>query len=409
MRMVGALICLGVLVAGCGGTQELLRPTRSDKLYEAVTARGSQLVSVIDSRSHSTDRRLPLGVPTGDWRHIYSIVSTSLIDTDPQTGATRSSIQLQGTYQLPPATANGLPGGLSPNGQWLVVEAFDGSANGMPSSTHMLVIDTTTSKVWRKIDLRGYFRFDAVSNDGDRLYLIQHLNGKEYYVRLYDVMGGKLDDNIVVDKRDGNQAMVGTRLSGVATPDGHWLFSMYVREHESPFIHALSLDGPYAFCLDLPGHGYVDSGAEMHWSLAINRDGSRLYAANPATGAVAVISPGANGAPAVLRTARFDKAMSVAGNAAAANAAVVSADGATLVAAGPAGIAWIDTTSLRVRAHALADWSVSSLGLSPGEQNLYAIGDDGRIAVISMATTSVSAKFDPAEGRPMSLMRVAAA
>ena len=46
MRMVGALICLGVLVAGCGGTQELLRPTRSDKLYEAVTARGSQLVSV---------------------------------------------------------------------------------------------------------------------------------------------------------------------------------------------------------------------------------------------------------------------------------------------------------------------------------------------------------------------------
>ena len=32
MRMVGALICLGVLVADCGGTQELLRPTRSDKL-----------------------------------------------------------------------------------------------------------------------------------------------------------------------------------------------------------------------------------------------------------------------------------------------------------------------------------------------------------------------------------------
>ena len=302
-----------------------------------------------------------------------------------------------------------MPGGLSPNGQWLVVEAFDESANGMPSSTHMLVIDTTTSRVWRKIDLRGYFRFDAVSNDGDRLYLIQHLNGKEYYVRLYDVIGGKLDDNIVVDKSDGNQAMVGTRLSGVATPDGHWLFSMYVREHESPFIHALSLDGPYAFCLDLPGHGYVDSGAEMHWSLAINSDGSHLYAANPATGAVAVISPGANSAPAVLRTARFDKAMSVAGNAAAANAAVVSADGATLVAAGPTGIAWIDTASLRVRAHALADWSVSSLGLSPGEQNLYAIGDDGRIAVISMATTSVSAKFDPAEGRPMSLMRVAAA
>src|SRR5438046_5349373 len=168
MRMVGALICLGVLVPGCGAAQERVPSTRSDKLYEAVTARGSQLVSVIDSRSHSTDRRLPLGVPTGDWRHIYSIVSTSLIDTDPQTGATRSSIQLQGTYQLPPATANGLPGGLSPNGQWLVAEAFDGSANGMPSSTHMLVIDTTTSRVWRKIDLGGYFGLTPATNTAIR-------------------------------------------------------------------------------------------------------------------------------------------------------------------------------------------------------------------------------------------------
>src|SRR2546427_661024 len=260
MRMVGALICLGVLVAGCGGTQELLRPTRSDKLYEAVTARGSQLLSVID---------------------------------------------------------------------------------------------TTTSRVWRKIALRGYFRFDAVSNDGDRLYLIQHLNGKEYYVRLYDVIGGKLDDNIVVDKSDGNQAMVGTRLSGVATPDGHWLFSMYVREHESPFIHALSLDGPYAFCLDLPGDGYVDSAAEMRWSLAITGDGSRIYAANPATRVVAVISTGANSVPSVLRTARFERAISPNAKVSGANAAVVSRDGRTLVVGGPSGVPWIDTSSLQVRAHAL--------------------------------------------------------
>src|SRR5437762_2872311 len=407
MRMVGALICLGVLVAGCGGTQELLRPTRSDKLYEAVTARGSQLVSVIDSRSHSTDRRLPLGVPTGDWRHIYSIVSTSLIDTDPQTGATRSSIQLQGTYQLPPATANGLPGGLSPNGQWLVVEAFDGSANGMPSSTHMLVIDTTTSRVWRKIDLGGYFRFDAVSNDGDRLYLIQHLNGKEYYVRLYDAIGGRLDENIVVDKSDGNQAMVGTRLSGIATSDGHMLFSMYVREHESPFIHALSLDGPFAFCLDLPGDGYADSAAELRWSLAMTGDGSRIYAANPATGVVAVISTGANSVPSVLRAARFERAISPNAKISGANAAVVSRDGKTLVVGGASGVTWIDTSSLQVRSHALTGWHVSSVGLSPNGQHLYAVGDDGRIAEISMADAAVTSRFDPSAGEPLALMRVA--
>ena len=401
MRVVGALICLGVLVTGCGGTQQILRQTRGDKLYEAVSTHSSQVVSVIDSRSHTADRRLPMGVPTSDWKHLYSVASTSLVDTDPQTGATLNTMPLGGAYKLPAATANGVPGGLAPNGMWLVVESIDSS------QSHMLIVNTTTSTVRRKIDLDGYFQFDAISNDGDRLYLIQHLNGREYYVRLYDVIGGRLDENIVVDKSDGNQAMVGTRLSGIATPDGHMLFSMYVREHENPFIHALSLDGPFAFCLDLPGGGYADSAAEMRWSLAITGDGSRIYAANPATGVVAVISTGANSVPSVLRTARFERAISPNAKVSGANAAVVSRDGKTLVVGGASGVTWIDTSSLQVRAHALTGWHVSSVGLSPNGQNLYAVGDDGRIAAISMTDATVTSRFDPSAGQPMALMRVA--
>src|SRR5438270_824643 len=278
MRVVGALICLGVLVAGCGGTQQILRQTRGDKLYEAVSTHSSQVVSGIDSRSHTADRRLPMGVPTSDWSHLYSVASTSLVDTDPQTGATLSTMPLGGAYHLPAATANGVPGGLAPNGMWLVVESIDSS------QSHMLIVNTTTSTVRRKIDLDGYFQFDAISNDGDRLYLIQHLNGREYYVRLYDVIGGRLDENIVVDKSDGK----------------------------------------------------------------------------------------------------------------------------TLVVGGPSGVAWIDTSSLHVRAQALTDWRVSSLGLSPNGQNLYAVGDGGRIAEISMADPSVISRFDPSVGQPMALMRVAA-
>src|SRR5207237_7059300 len=67
-----------------------------------------------------------------------------------------------------------LPGGLSPNGRWLVVESGDSS------QTHLLVIDVTTSKVRRKIDLGGYFQFDAVSDDGDRLYLIAVIRSEEH-------------------------------------------------------------------------------------------------------------------------------------------------------------------------------------------------------------------------------------
>jgi hypothetical protein len=400
MRAVGGLVCLGLLVAACGTTQGL---TGGYKLYEAVSSNSSQQVSVIDSRSHNTERRLPLGVPSHDWKHLYSIVGSSLLDTDPQTGATLNTLLLPGTYLLPAATINGMPGGASPDGRWLVVESFERSATSVPTATHMLLIDTTSWKVKHRANLNGYFQFDAVSNDGLRLYLIQYLNGKEYYVRLYDVSGSRLEDNIVVDKSDGNQAMAGTRISGVTSPDGHWLFSMYVRENESPFVHALSLDGPFAFCLDLPGSGYANNPAEMRWSLAMD-PAAHLYAVNGATGVVAKIDGSAQFNPQIERTAHLSGGKSAK---AGSNAAVISRDGKTLVTAAATGIEWVDTGSLATRMQALGDWHIWSLALSPDGRLLYAVGDNGHIAEVSMATGEVAHTFDPAEGQPMALMRVA--
>jgi len=78
------------------------------------------------------------------------------------------------------------------------------------------------------------------------------------------------------------------------------------------------------------------------------------------------------------------------------------------VVGGPSGIIWIDTASLKVRSQGLTEWRVATVGLSPDGQNLYAVGDDGRIAEVSMATKTLVSKFDPSEGQPMTLMRVAA-
>ncbi len=123
MRISGAALCIGILVTACGTTQT--QAGSGDKLYAAVSAGHSQFVQVIDSRSHKVERRLPMGVPSSDWKHLYSIVSTSLVDTDPQTGATLSTLALGHAYRLPDATFTGVPGGLSPNGQWLVIESYD--------------------------------------------------------------------------------------------------------------------------------------------------------------------------------------------------------------------------------------------------------------------------------------------
>jgi hypothetical protein len=388
MKKSATFICLVLFAAACAA-MEGPRSAAGDKLYEAVAG---NTLAVVDSASKATERRLALGVASADWSHLYSISGAELVDTDPATGASRRSMQVGASFHLPPATASGMPGGLSPNGRWLVVERSE------QRSTHMLVIDTATVTIARRVDLAGDFEFDAIDNTGGSLYLIQRLNDREYYVRLYDLAVGALTENIVIDKSDGNQAMTGLRLSGLPSVGGHWLFSMYVRRGESPFVHALSLDGPFAFCLDLPGAGY-----EMGWSLALNAAGSKLYAVNPTTGTVAEMSTGANDAPAVIRTARFQAASAAGGG----GAALVI--GKTLVAGGPSGLVWIDTANLRVTGRSLDGWHVAGVGLSPDGKSLYAVADGGRVAAVSIATREVTATFDPAAGRPMALMRVAAA
>lgn len=360
-------------------------------LFEAT----ANQIAVIDSSSRSIVRHLPLGVPSNDWKDLYSINGDTLIDTDPGSGVAKRSIRLPGLYQLPTATSTGLPGGASPNGLWLVL---------VTSDSHFLIVNTQEWRIVQTANLSGDFHFDAVSNDGQRLYLIQYLNGKEYYVRLYDVASHRLDANIVVDKSNGEQSMTGTRLSGVATPGGDWLFSLYVRESEGPFIHALNLTGPFAFCLDLPGNGYASGDAQKHWSIAMDQSGNAFYAVNSAIGTVAYIDNSQQFNPQLKRTAHISGGSS---GAVGSNGAVLSDDGRWLVAAGSTGVVWIDTRTLTEGMRALAGWHVWSLGLSPDGTEVYAMSDDGRVADLATITGRVLSTFATTQGRPLALMRVA--
>jgi YVTN family beta-propeller protein len=418
MRALVTAVCLMVIVAACGRAPNATLVSGADyKLYEA-TSQGND-VAVIDSRSHTTERTLPLGTPSADWKHLYSVSGAMLTDTDPATGATLRQLRLQDDYRLPEATLSGVPGGLSQNGHWLVVESFDMAGN-IPSTTHFLVIDTTYSVSPRPIELHGNFNFDAVSNDGQRLYLIEFVSTTIYRVRMYDVLQGLMDPTIVFDKSDGSQAMAGLRLGGVASPDGSMLYSIYIREKQGPFIHALSLDAPVAFCIDLPGAGYGSDGGgdAFHWSLALSPDGTHLYAANAATGTVTVINTTTNlSPPTVIRTVHINMSGAASGalvqNVQAkefgANGAVLSPDGQTLVTIGMKGINWIDTATLKLRSRALLDWTVWSLALSTDGTTLYALSDSGKVAELSMTGPNLSATFDPGAGQPLALIRVEAA
>ena len=246
MRARYALICLAAIISGCAAA-DAGPSTSGDKLYQALSTQHSQFVSVIDSRSHKSERQMPLGVPSPDWKHLYSFDTTSVVDTDPATGQTQATLQLGHAYRLPGATINGMPGGTSPDGRWLVLERYDLESTDVPTGSHFLLLTSSPLAVNARVDLNGFFDFDAISNDGNRMFLIQNVNGKQYYVRLYDVAAGRLDPYPVVDKNEGGEAMTGIRLSGVPAPGGDWLFSMYVRDHSNPFVHALSLDSSLAF------------------------------------------------------------------------------------------------------------------------------------------------------------------
>jgi hypothetical protein len=415
--MRGLVLAAGalVIVAACGRVPNGQVSSGDYKLYEAASTSSSQQISVIDSRSHSVELNMPLGTPSPDWTHLYTVSGDGLIDIDPQTGTKLQNVRLPGYFQLPPATMSGMPGGLSQDGRWLVLERYDPTSSPVPSSTHLLVVETSFGKPMQQFDLDGYFQFDAISNDGRRIYLIQYVSTTEYYVRQFDVGSRQLNPTIIFDKADGSAAMAGLKLSGVPSPDGHWLYSLYIRQDKSPFIHALNLDGDLiAFCVDLPGSGYASSADAFRWSLALSADATHLYAANGASGTVAEISL-ASGWPSQPRAARFDTSQTTAmlgmqdvvAKELGGNAAAVSPDGKTLVTAGSKGLVWVDTSSLKATGRQLADWNVWSVALSPDGTTVYAVSDGGKIAELPMAGTHQPTTFDGAPGQPLALIRVA--
>lgn len=402
MRM-RVLIAVAVLAVSACGRVSQAGPPGGYRLYEAAARQDAPIVALIDTRSHAAQSRLPLGVPSPDWTRYYAVSSGSLLVLDPQTGVTQARLPLPGDFRLPPVTNTGMLGGLSQNGRWLVLQRFDRQAQNTPRASHFLVFDTSTMDLRRSIDLGGYFQFDAISNDGERVFLIQYINGTDYHVREFSVSGGVLDPNFVVDKYDGDAAMNGLKLGGVASPGGEWLYSVYARAHKGAFIHALFLDATLAFCLDLPGKGFDDGdSSSLAWSLALSPDGNRLYAVNPVLGIITEVIT--TNSPEVGRTVSVGEPSHVwpAG-------AVVSADGQTLAMAGPAGITWFDTVALKPRGQALSSWTVRSLALSPDGATLYALNDTGEVAELSMAGRSVTSTFDPSIAHPIALMRVEAA
>ncbi len=299
-RRIAVLILAVSILTACGRANATTHPAAAGYLIflEGGFSNAGESVKVLDSGTGTVVRELPIGTPASDWSRYYIVTqlsgSAQLKAIDPASGRTIAQATIPASYSLPDIASQGPTAGISPNGQWLAL-----TQKG--TSTNFLVGSSSLRDSFKTIHVNGDFIFDALSNDGKSLYLIQKMTDPNHYqVRLYDVAAGALMPQPVVDKREPNEPMNGIRGDSAADSTGNYVYTVYIRDG-GPFIHALPLDEPIAWCVDLPSTASNDMERQFHWALALSRDGRTLYAANEAVGTVAVMTSGEP--PTIVRTA----------------------------------------------------------------------------------------------------------
>jgi hypothetical protein len=170
-------------------------------------------------------------------------------------------LPLTGQWGIPAVANDGSSGGLSTDGHTLVLGEAAYAPGGLRATSSFLVIDT---KRWREattVTLDGDFAFDALSPNGRRLYLIQHVsaaNLTRYIVRAYDLSSGRLLPHAIADRTQRGWVMQGYPASRATTVDGRWAYTLYRNDGGYPFVHALDTVRGTAHCIGLPWRNSQD-------------------------------------------------------------------------------------------------------------------------------------------------------
>jgi hypothetical protein len=192
-------------------------------------------------------------------------------------GSVLRSVPLLGTWGTPQITYTATSGeGLASDGKTLVLADI---SNVYPrTESRFMLVDPRTLRMRDAIYLEGDFEFDAISPNGTRLYLIQHMNvldQSRYVVRAYDVSSNTLLPGRVADPTQKSWVMEGYPVSRVISPDGRWVYTLYGNPKGFPFVHALDTVRGVAHCVGLPWRGSYTAVYNLrltlhHGSLAVH-------------------------------------------------------------------------------------------------------------------------------------------
>jgi hypothetical protein len=158
---------------------------------------------------------------------------------------------LSGRFDVPVVAYDGSGAGLSADAGTLVL--IRPRVTFPQRSTELMILTARTLRMRRVVRLRGDFSFDALSPNGQWIYLIQYTSRQDptrYRVRALSARAGKLLRRDIVDPHDRGEAMRGQPISRVSSSDGRWAYTLY-DGNGRPFVHALDTARLTARCINV--------------------------------------------------------------------------------------------------------------------------------------------------------------
>ena len=182
-----------------------------------------------------------------------------------------------GTYTIPAIAVDGTASGISADGRTL---ALIKPRTTFPRKVTAFLIYQASKreKVFRNrshVRLNGDFSFDALSPDGETMYLVEYTDRRDpgaYQVRSFDLSSGQLDPEPILDTEEEPGEMRGFPQTRVTSAGGRWEYTLY-DGGEHPFIHALDVVDAKTVCIDLDmihAHQTYDA------KLAMSADGGAI-------------------------------------------------------------------------------------------------------------------------------------
>lgn len=298
-------------------------------------------VTVVDLQTGKTKWTLPAGI-TGRDLLVHQDGGT-LAWYDASTGVKQYEVALPSVkYRL---------AGVSQDGTRAV--AFDAAG----AVTKVAIVSRTSA---RTVELqRAQWQFDALN--GNHLFLIRYLRTGGYQVRLYHLDTGRLDARPLKDPHESG-TIWGAPFSRLASPDGRYLFTLYIGSNGGSMIHELDLKAATARCIDLPGTG--DYGSATSWALVLSKDGRTLRAVGPGYGRVVSID---------VRSRKVNGAFRIDlpyWNLGGGTRAALSPDGSRVAISDGETVAVVDLAARKIAERAAAKKTVA-LGYSPDGTTLW--------------------------------------